>query len=319
MAHVVRLAALLALPLFSACSGRLKLDAEEVALRLDRIDQTVPLCSSSGGSAMKAASNVLKRGSMMARVLAPRRDGRTVLSAGSPCGGTLDLVSDHKNGDTTYEVAFSNYCTESDDGPTTLDGILVYIQDGKPSDTGPVISASDAYTDGALTMSHEDGTIEMELDDAHTDYGVPSEFSPAMPTDADPNVVRVGSLKLGFPDAEEPRTDIMRDVTWEQTGDLTQTVRITGGQAGTVGEGYVDLSTPEAEPLTIDVGQLEVTGGAIELTGRGDSVLTVRPQSDPGLFELELDGVPMDREVDCRDAVPAVIGVGFQLLGSLPL
>lgn len=291
----------------SACGGKITLDPAAVDARLDRFDETVPLCASADGAAMRAIGHALRA--------APRRDDASLTRAGS-CGGSLDVTSAHESGVTDYAVTATAFCLNSAEGALTLDGALAARQIGKPSDAGPVISAFELSTDGPVTLASPSGTITLALDGARADYGVPAAWIPGVPDAEHPDVVTIRSATATFD--VDGRVDFVRDVRFERVGAAPATITIDRGEAGTEGEGYVDVRTADGAPLTYDFGQLAFTSGTLELVGRGGTVVTVTP-SAPATFAITLDGAPYDRGLDCAAArAPLVEGLAA-VIEALPI
>lgn len=306
---------LAALTLFG-CEGKIRLDAEEVDLRLDRIEETIPLC---GASDSQAAMRTVSRVAAASRTMRASGLVGDGFAASGPCGGSLDVSSEHEHGVTDYVLTMSSFCLQSEGGDVVLDGVVLASEKGKPSDVGPVISAFELSTDGALEVGHVDGDMEVEIDRIRAEYGYPATWTPGVPDEANPDVTTVGEVKLSYPGSDE-RTDFVRDLRISRTGAGVATYVIEDGKVGTDGDGYADVRTPEQDPLVVDLGALQVQSGTIELHGAGGTVLSVqRDPSQPGVFVVTLDGEPYQRSLDCSDAILPVVQGGLVLLGELPI
>ncbi len=318
----MRCSILLASVLLVGCSGKLKLDEATVDAHLDDIDATWPLCSTqeAAPSSMRVVGRELSDLSWAAhateRVLgstSPR-----YRSAGS-CGGSLDALSEHANGITDYELTFAAYCIHSDDGDVVVDGVVRAREEGTPSDSGPIVSALESSTDGPLTIAQGGSTMELTLDDARVQYGIPAAWAPSPPDEQHPDVLTVGGLRAVFP-GDDDREDYVRNLRIERVGSTAASITIVNGQAGTSGEGHVEVHTAADDPVVFDFGQLQVTSGTVVLDGAGGSVVTLKPDpSAPGTILLTLDGVPYDRDVDCTAARIPLVEVGWALLMELPI
>lgn len=302
-------AAALRLALFAtACSGgkpTLVLDEETVAERLDRIEEDVPSChtasSASDTTTMRTAASGLSGILKTVRLIGgPGADYAGVGSTGD-CGGRIDVTFEHGNGDTDYTAVLDGYCVSGEEGDVVYDGTILAFEDGTPSDMGPVISGVELATDGAVTMTQGDQTVEVTVSDVKTIYGNPSEFEPGFPEEGSPDQTRIGSVRVVFPDAD--REDFVENVRIERHGGVDATVTILSGQAGTVGEDRVAVRTAADDPLKVGIYDGTWTGGTLEIEGAKNTLVTVTSRDGaPGVFDLELDGEPYDDAVDCSTA-----------------
>jgi len=315
----------LAACLSAGCGEKLLvLDEATLDERLDHVDAAVPLCESAPSGEASAARLVGEEWLVLAEELAsgagmpfpPLMPGNG--SSGS-CGGSLEVQYDHGNGDTDYVVTFADFCLSSADGDLVVDGTLEAFEDGKPSDFGPVVDSLELNTKGPLVITHGGETIEVTLDRARTEYGNPQAGSPGDPDAANPDVITVRSGTMVYVDHDD-REDYVRDVRIERTGGTTATVTIVEGEAGTRGEGRVDIRTVEGDPLIVDIAGAAVTGGSVELLGADDTVVTLVPDpAQPGVVDITLDGEPFDRSADCTASRGPVIEAAIALLFALPI
>lgn len=304
-----------------ACSDRMRLDAERVDLTLDRVDASVPLCAAiEAGAPSSARSLAASLGALQEAVRAPtfRGPGGSRTSSGS-CGGSLDVTYDHANGITDYVASFAAYCLESDDGPVTLDGVVLAREEGHPTDSGPMIEAFEARTDGELVISQNAEKMVLELGRIRTEYGNPNTWAPDPPDADHPDRTEVDRADLSFPDYDG-RKDFARNLRTERTSGWPMTIHIVTGEVGTRGEGVVDIRTPEDDPLVIQIGLPIFEGGSVVLTGARGSEVVVRPAATAeGVFDVELEGVPFSRSVDCGMARGPLLEGALALMTELPL
>jgi hypothetical protein len=303
MPHPRTVSLLLALSAgLGACgTPKVRWTPEEVDRQLDRIETNVPNCQ------------VVERDAPSSARVIPG-----LLRADGSCGGTLLGTSEHDNGVTDFEVVFSSYCVETDEGQVTLDGALRAREIGTPSDDGPIIDSLESETDGPITATHEDGSVtELELRGGKVEYGKPATWAPEAPDEANPDILTAKDGTITFPDGS---VSYIRDVEVVRVGDTAATLEITSGTIGIEGEGESDLRTVEGDPLVFDVLGLGFTGGAGELQGKGDTNLVVRPNPEmPGRFDLELDGAPFERSMDCGAGLAPAMEIGFAVFLELPL
>jgi hypothetical protein len=297
-----------------------------VDAELDRLEASIPVCTT--GSTAPTARVVpaeLSRLTALARRLPgltrATMTGRTgpgqpVLNVTGPCGGELQVDWEHGHGDTDYVATFAAYCADSDAGPIVIDGVFEAHERGNPTDSGPMIKALEMETDGPIAMSVAGQVSELRLDGAVVDYGVPSTWTPGVPTADDPDVVRVREASITYPDGT---VGYAEDVRIERVGASPAVVTILEGVAGIQGEGRVDVSTLDGDPLIVDFSSVSITGGTVVLDGRGGSQVTITPGSTAGTWEVAIDGQPHGRAADCSDARAPIVQVGLGLLAELPI
>lgn len=309
--HLSRVRALLILgcvTLLGGCDGKgklLKIDEETLNSSLDHVDAAIPTCASAPVTAARRdvvaawsdpiglTLEQIRQAHYAAQTGAP--DFQLISGVGSTgsCGGSLNVEFDHANGITDYTIGLLDFCMTTAEGNLTLNGALKAKEIGKPSDAGPVISSFSASTDGPLEITTPTDTITLVLDDARTDYGLPAAWTPGVPDADHPDVSTLKSLTATFGDGREDFVDNLRI---ERVGTPSEVV-ITDGDVGTRGDGYVRIRTPDGDPLIVQ--SLTPMGGAVELQGAGDTVLTIRPVGAQMVFTLELDGAAFPRGVDC--------------------
>ncbi len=271
------------------------LDEAIVRERFDDLDVLLPTCTLVEGARRQAVSGIGSSGS---------------------CGGTVDVTYDHGDGDTTYNVVFNDFCVSSDGSDATMDGRVVGFEDGTPSDDGPVVDTFSLDSDGPVTVDHDGGTLEFELTGLEVAYGDPQPWSPGTPTATSPDRITIEQLDAVAVGADEPALTLV-DAHMQRVGAVPE-ITIDDGYLVVEGEGHLVLSTPPGDPLTLE--DLLLGGGALSLEGADGVVLQLdMVPAQPFVFELSLDGQPMDLTFDCSPSAPLLLEVFPALTAALPL
>jgi hypothetical protein len=311
------------------CGRGVFIDEEIVNDRLDWLAENVPLCATPAGSGAAMTMDVLQatirpvvEAYAAGRAWAledqdvgppPPNDLGFAISGGS-CGGDLWFWSEHASGNTDYRATFDQFCIESQEGPIVLDGVFVGKERGKPSPTGPIISSFELSTEREVQVAVNGESYTLQLDQLRTRYG----DSPTGSATPDyPNLTSIRNLEASFPDG---RTVKVTKVDLEQISETPITFQVNDGQLSMSGEGRVSLSTPPAAPLVINLGGgLQVLSGTLEVSGRRGSSLTVTPQPGRlGVFDLQLNGASVPRQVDCGLGVLPFLELSTALLMVFP-
>jgi hypothetical protein len=286
----------------------LVLDEALVTDRMARLVAVAPTCSLTSAEAGGDRSDATRDGSSAS----PPPAG---VGAVGSCGGTLEVMSDHNNGVTVYELDFSDFCMAGDVTDVVMNGLVIGTEFGTPSDSGPVIEALEMETNGPLEVVHDGARMEFTLAGARVDYGVPATWGPGVPTAEAPDVTVVESLTVHFPDGEEADVTLA-DVRAERVG-ASPSYTIDGGVLAFAGVGHVALSTAPGQPVVLDPFQPE--SGAILLDGADDTQIAVTMGTDPLLrFTYALDGDAMDAGLDCSATTPLLLEAVGALFQALP-
>ncbi len=296
--HLLGAAMLACLMVLAGCTQQWRLNEEQVNTLLDRVEESWPMCKAPAAGTAQP-------------------DERSERSDGA-CGGSLAASFDHGDGDTEWTITLDQFCMDSDDGEVVLDGVFKAFEDGTPSATGPVVESLEVSTDEAVSMQHDGKSVDIDLDGLLAEYGYP-DVEPAVPDAENPDVITATQVLFTHVD-QENRADFVRDVRIEVTGGDQATFTVLEGEGGTEDDGFVELRTPEDDPIVIDIPTLDVLSGSLELVGAGDTVLTITPDPDRrAVFTLSLDGEDFAREVDCSDATQPLVQAMFALLVEAPL
>ena len=195
--------------------------------------------------------------------------------------GTLTIAQvSHESGVTTLSVSFSDYCTESAAGEKSLlNGDAGYIEHGKPSDEGPIVSEQTGETDSAglsfVRMSADravtsDKTIV--LSGYSREYGTPYNafFGKLPPTEEAPDETKVSNLVVtdNINDFETKVTNLTASVFETVPGSDTtnKVVSVTQGVVSIGDSGTVAMETDSDKPIIINSSK-QLTSGAMVMTG----------------------------------------------------
>ena len=286
--------------LASGCGDpKYKWTTELLDEELDRVASLLPMCEA------------VERGQAISRPMPSR--ART----DGPCGGSIEGTSEHDNGITDFELLLSGFCAQGSAGSVVLDGVIKAREVGKPGNTGPVVNALEVETDGPLTADQSGDVSSWEVVKLKVEYGQPQEGSPGVPDEANPDRISVEEFSATYADGT---VSYMRNVEMTRVGPFTAaTLEITNGITGTEGIGRADMRTDEADPLIFDIGSLGFTSGLAQFEGKGSSLSVIPNPQSPGVIDLELDGVPHSRSLDCSAAADPLLDIGFALLLELPV
>jgi hypothetical protein len=233
------------------------------------------------------------------------------------CGGDVAVDFTHESGITDYVVEFIQFCMTSPDGDLIVNGTVDAREVGTPSDSGPVISALEASTDGVVSVERGGETFDIEVTGLRTEYGLPATWAPDWPDETNPDETTIERASIRWSDGTE---DYVEGVRYQRTGGLQATVRIFEGKLGREGGDFVVIRTSEAEPLEVDMLGLGIAGGALEIQGAKDTLLVVRPHDEvTGAFDLELDGTPFPDGLDCSGGREPFLQAGLAIINALPV
>ena len=294
-----------------------------VANSINWVESTVPGCTVATAGASVTATTSLANGiaghsvlggayARMAELRNAQGAPRALYAQGDvfagECGGTLSVSSDHRQGNTDYEIRFNNFCMldYSAETPqqTVIHGTVKGTEHGTPSDFGPIVSRASASID-RLTIRAGDETTHISLDGFNVEYGNPAAWAPEDPTAANPD--RISLTRLTVDLASQGRVHTVSDVSarsWES--DWDSVVDISSGRYASSAGWHVDIAT--SEPLVANWDG-ELIAGSIEITGSGNDTVTVKPsETAGGLLDITLNGQPIDQRLDCREAGEGLFG-----------
>lgn len=254
-----------------------------------------------------------------------------------PCGGSVTVTSDHADGSTDYQMAFSQYCMavpapvamlsaeRSIDGAATkvvaddellIDGIVNARQVGKPSDFGPLVSElNSSFKDLALTVG-ADRTV-VSVDSAKTVYGTPflSWLQPA-PTEADPDKFSVSKVTMDF--ETRGTVDVVRSLSgtrWGPTDAAIVDINAGSYVRGETGEAF-NIATPST--IVVNIEQAEWVSGEVDLLGADNTGMTVAPGDSTGTYTVVLNG-DATGSADCADGQEPLEHIVDLVVDQLPI
>jgi hypothetical protein len=204
-----------------------------------------------------------------------------------PCGGTLSYTNySHSSGVTKGTISLIDYCSYSaDNTPVTTNGDIPFVDNGKPSDMGPVRQSATANCP-EYEMATETGK-----DIKGGFAGL--RFTPAepgvSPTDDAPNTVVINESIV-----EEVGTGVqMKADDMRFTAGATQ--HTVTGTACSSEIGCIDISTDPSNPITYEPITQTFSGGTVILEGSaGTSVqLDIIPGTTLGVEVVAINEEPV--------------------------
>lgn len=302
---------------FAACGEPLVvLDEALVDARLDYLTEEVPYCVGESGTARTTSVDLQAAlEALIASLGPPPPDSGSQVATGS-CGGGLWFWSDHARGNTDYVATFEEFCVESQEGPLVVDGVFEATEHGTPTSSGPMISAFEMRTRGPVDLKLNGEPMSLSVDRVTTSFGQPATWSPDPPTAERPDRTRIGRITLTLPDGNDL---ILNNLQIQNTARGPDRIEVLGGDLALSGEGRVGLRTAPGESIAVDTSRANVFEGTIELHGARGTVLRVSPrQGRPGNYDLELDGVPFHRSIDCGRGVLPVMEIALAVVSVFP-
>ncbi len=201
------------------------------------------------------------------------------------CGGSFTIEEDHANGNSDIRIAFSDYCSEDAGEQSFIDGTLDVAIKGEPGPTGPEVSSIAASTRGALTVATPDETVSLELDDFRLTGN---------DTSGTVSIDRI-TISLENEGVTHTMSNVSADMYEDSAGNSV--LDMHSGRYNAGDEGYVDITTPT--PLTID-DDGELVSGEINFEGAEGNTVALTPSRD-GIFDVTLNGQPVDQRMDCSE------------------
>lgn len=289
-----------------------EISIENTSSVLASFSDSVPVCSSTGVTAKAVAKKdqrqqvvimALRKLIILPAIKATKQLGKQAQLTGTPpadmlgdCGGKITFKNySHSNGDTTATLSFVNYCSEdaTTGEITTINGDIPFVDDGTPSDSGPITTSLKASSP-LLTQTTKSASGEtlsassLAFSNFLYTPGNPGEE----PTDAKPDKYELTSLVA--------KNDLNSKNIRVENLVLTQSNTASGGDKVTLvariysgGHGYVNVSTSGNPIITDPDGNL--VSGALILTGADNKTvtLTVVPGAAPA-FKVAVNGTLME-------------------------
>jgi hypothetical protein len=235
--------------------------------------------------------------------------------------GSINVTSEHGNGDTRYELVFDSYCASGPEGDTVLTGTVITNEDGKPTDTGPLISGTELSTTDLQVQYEDDAgqyqTALVTIVDAKTDYGLPAIRGSDTPTLDNPDTTTIKNITIDIETTGEVHE--LADLSFDRHGGNSATVTIDKGTYTSPTGETVEISTAENTPLEVNVRDGEVTSGGIIVNGSSDSVATITAIPDSRAMEVSVNGEALSSDIDCANTDSTVKEVVGIILSQLPL
>jgi hypothetical protein len=203
------------------------------------------------------------------------------------CGGRETYVDyTHENGVTKGTLSFLDYCSTDDSGKTTkLNADVSFVDNGTPSDLGPVRQSLTANCPEFGMDSSDGRSLSGGFAGVRFVPGTPGQAA----TDAAPDTLTLGESVV--------RNNETKETT--RASDLTFTL---GATEGTVeGEvcgadlGCVTVTTNEGSPIARDLENGTFTGGSLTMEGADGTTaeLEILPGADLGVEVVAINGDPL--------------------------
>lgn len=310
------------------------LTPERVTTNIDDAVATVANCERTAGSTVissvggRQIQDILSVSRSMATSAEAAGTPQTLVvrpssDAGKCSGrpGTVSVSSHHEDGDTTYTLDFNAYCADGPEGETVLTGVVNAVEDGTGTPAGPEVSALKLSSD-QLQMDFKDAdgsdqSANVSIKGARTAYGKPAIRGADVPTSDSPDHTTVSNITIELTTKAETHQFSGLDIS--RYGDDTATITISGGRYITPDDEAVNLSTPNNNPLIVNVNTGDVTGGAVMLEGRNQSSVLIETTDDSRVMAVVVNGNSLGDEVDCSNTAAPVTEVLGAILSRLPL
>lgn len=293
--------------LYSGKTTQATITTASVQETLASMTEIVPSCTATGVATARAAAitqsaaatlKVVKRG--LQPLLVKRSVQKSALLPTTPpasttgdCGGSVAFPTwNHSDGNTSITIVFSNYCTLDtvSGNKTLLNGSLSVLDDGTPSDLGPITTKVTASIP-SLSVIEKDAanTILASATLALSGF----EYTPAIGATADISNL-TGNMKLtSFEAIDNLTLETYKvenlDVTVTKNGTDTEVdlaVRLYRSTSG-----YSDITT--FTPLVMDANQ-NLKSGTILFAGANNTNATLTVVEGVGQnFTIAVNGTPL--------------------------
>lgn len=331
--------ALCSASLLSACSGGgsgntaslAELSADTVNATVASIGEVVSNCSAETSSVVSTASVGTETSALVAGILAVSRtvsnNTSGVVSAQaevsgncSVAPGSVSVSSEHSSGTTAYQLDFNYYCVDGPDGETIYNGALAASENGKPSDSGPMVSSLDMEADDLMVQpGGATGNNLLVSMDSKTTYATPYNafYGPsAAPSSDNPDKTTIKSIVVENETLAE--THKIENLELERSGSIASAaVVITGGSYVNPDGERVDISTPEGEPITVNIVTGSFVAGTIDLAGSGDSAAEIT-SSGSRTLSITVNSEAVD-SLNCDNAASTISDTTEILIDELPI
>lgn len=330
--------ALCSASLLSACSdggggsaSLAEVNAEAVNATVASIGEVVSNCSTETSSVVSTASVGTETSTLVAGILAVSRtvsnNTSGVVSALAEVSGnctaapgSVSVSSEHSSGTTAYELDFNYYCVDGPDGETIYNGALGATENGKPSDSGPMVTSLDMEADDLMVQpGGATGNNLLVSMDSKTTYATPYNafYGPSdTPTSDNPDKTTIKSIVVENETLAE--THKIENLELDRSGSIASAaVVITGGSYVNPDGERVDISTPEGEPITVNVVTGAFVAGTIELAGSGDTAAEVTA-SGSRTVSITVNSEAVD-SLNCDNAASTISDTTRILIDELPI
>ncbi len=203
-----------------------------------------------------------------------------------PCGGNV-VFNDysHSSGKTSGTISFANYCnTESDGTAVTLKGDVSFVDNGTPTDFGPMRNSLTSHSSG-LDVSSSAGDSSKVVFSGYK-YQIPEPGTPA--SNASPHKLSIGEIVITDNSSGKSYTVGSVDLN------IGNTESTGTGKACASDVGCIDLKTDPVNPIVSDNNNIFVSGAFVAEGANGTTAkINVVPGASIGLQLTEVNGVAL--------------------------
>ncbi len=319
--------------LLAACGGgggggssQAEITPDKVVATLDSIEEVVPTCSTTAQKASFVGTAKLMGDLLtVSRSLAVDQKQAQIKvqsKVSGSCSGTpgsATVSSEHENGVTEYQLVFANYCSQGPNGNAFYNGEVQAKEIGTPTDNGPLISELRMEAENLEVKPNGDvgDTLLVSVKGARTSYGNPSTWAPDAPTSDSPDQSSVDRVRITNTTRNEVHQ--LDNVELVRVGGNSATVDVTGGRYTNPEGETVSVGTPVGQPLQVNLGNGEVTGGMVELVGGNDTVAQITPVAGTLRVNINVNGEPLGTSLNCDNAEQQLGETINMLFQQLPI
>lgn len=204
--------------------------------------------------------------------------------------GSYSITGTHENGVDDLIYTFSGFCTMTEDGSSTVDGILNVKNTGIPSATGPIPQSSAVSTGSGglqITEATSEGTFNhsANISNLMLTYGNGDQEA----TSSNPDRIEIGALVVvdGRENSEFNVSNV--DVT-SYTSGMNNVVQIGSISFTDPGTGMVNISST---PLEIDENGVLLDGSVMASGGEGSEMILERMPTVDNAFDVLVGGAKL--------------------------
>lgn len=216
------------------------------------------------------------------------------------CGGQKIDVITHGDGDTSYIRTYDDYCKMYDAKAVTLNGTATAVDDGHPTDFGPVIdetrysTSKDGVEMETVVSGGESTTKTVTVSNYKFVYGNPSVDAVATATASNPSTLTIDSVQVAHDSNLTYNGKNIKVSTYTIDADK-KSVTVTNGSYDDPELGTVTVRTDAMEHDRTN----QTLKGTITITGGGNSATFTADTLGTGVFTAVDDNNQTIGALDC--------------------